>query len=338
MLDDLDQLLVGALHVAPAASWDDLSSVLGVNSSTVSRRYARLVERNILKVVGQVDWALYSTTLPLHLRISTSGVDPEEVADQLAGIPEIQYLALTYGTYPIFATVFTADENRVPELLRRLYSMPGIASIVTMPVMFQASKGSQWDPGFLSPEQLEQCLKLAAPELPPMGLQTRGREVVPDLTEKIALALLQQDGRLASSRLAGPLGVATSTALRMVKKFEREGWFRARVEIAGEHIGFEVPFLLRIKAVPGRVEELCAALARHPYTRFVTAVAADCDIISTGIVRDREHLADVVHREISLFPGIRDIEVELVRFELKRYWVSRDAERKLGTFSPPPLL
>lgn len=338
MLDDLDKLLIGALHLAPSASWEELSAVIGVNASTVSRRYNRLVERNVLRVVGEVEWGLYSTTLPVHLRIGTQGVPPSEVLQRLEDIQEVQYLALTYGTFPVFATIHAPSEPATAELLHRIYDIPGVSTMTTLPVLSFTSKGSGWDPQLLSPDQRTRCLKLVengeyvSPRWP------RDMPSPADEVEKRALELLQQDGRLASARLSKSLDVVPSTALRMVRKFVRDGWFRPRVEIDGAYLGYGAPFVLRVKAELDSVQDVSARLSHHPSTRFVTQVASEHNILCTGVALDRPHLAELINREFGVMPGVRDLDVDLFLVEVKRYWMSRGQEQRLGTFRPPSLL
>lgn len=340
MLDDLDRAIIGVLHANPRATWDDVAAVVGVNASTVSRRYARLVQENIVRVVGEVAWGLYSSTLPVHLRVETMGAPPSEIADTLAGFGNIQHLALAYGRYPLFATLHAPTEERAADLLRSIHEVPGVSSVITLPVLAFAVKGSGWDPQILNQEQSRLCSDaLAGSAQPnPMATTLLPGGAQPDDQEKRALALLQQDARATASRIGSELGLAHSTANRMLHRFFSNGWFRPRVEIDGSYLGYGAPFALRAKASHESVAEVCRELAQHPSTRFVTQVASEYNVFCTGLARDRAHLAQLVNEEFGAMAGIRELDVDLFLMETKRFWISRGPEQRLGEFAPPPLL
>ncbi|KGJ79417.1 hypothetical protein GY21_05240 [Cryobacterium roopkundense] len=335
MFDDLDRTIVGALHLAPRATWDDLASALPVDASTLSRRYARLANENVLRIVGEIDWGLFSTTLPVHLRIETRDSTPLAVAQRLEGLPDVQHLGLTFGRFPLFATVHAASEAATLELLMEIYALPGVSAITTLPVLAYASKGSGWDPQVLSADETRRFAEIGRPPGAAPGSPQAPVSLEP--LERKALQLLQQDARLPASSLGRTLGVATSTASRMVKKFIAEGWFRARVEIDGTYLGYALPFVLGVKTELNATGAVCQALARHPATRFVTQVAAEFDVLCTGLARDRSHLAQLVNDEFGAISGVRALDVAPMLLECKRFWMLRGENQRLGAFTPPSL-
>ncbi|CEA08830.1 AsnC family protein [Arthrobacter saudimassiliensis] len=333
ILDEPDRRLAAALHIAPRATWDELAAVLGVDASTVSRRFARLVRSGILRIVGETDWGLFSSTLPVHLRLQTGSASPAQVLEKLADFPEVQRLALTSGTHPIFATVHAASEPATAELLSRIHDLPGVAAVTSLPVLDYSGKGSGWVPDVLDEAQRSRCVELAAAaEAPDAG---RGR---PEGTERQAVELLRADPRLAASRLAKPLGVARSTAQRILHRVFEQGWLRARVEIDGSHLGYATPFVLRVKTEPSAALQVRRVLGAHPSTRFVTQVASEHNVLCNGLARSRTHLAELINNDFAAVAGVRELDADLFLAETKRYWIPRGASGTLGEFAPPPLL
>ena len=55
VLDDLDRRIIHALYVDPRAPFSRLADVLGSSEQTVARRYRRLFDGRVLRVVGQLD-------------------------------------------------------------------------------------------------------------------------------------------------------------------------------------------------------------------------------------------------------------------------------------------
>lgn len=333
ILDDLDRSLVAALHIAPRASWDELAAVLDIDASTVSRRYARMSRQGVVKIVGETDWRLFSATLPVHLRLQTRGTAPGAVLDVLAALPQVQRLALTSGTHPIFATVHAASEELTAELLDRIHDLPSVASVTSLPVLDYSGKGSGWIPQVLDEAQSRRCAELAAGLAP--DAQDPG---LPEGSEKQALELLRADARLPATRLAKPLGVARSTAQRLLHRVFGQGWLRARVEIDGAHLGYGTPFMLRVRTDPGAARQVREALAAHPSTRFVTQVASEHNVLAHGLARSRRHLADLLNNDFGAVAGIRELDADLFLAEAKRYWIRRGPGGTLGDYLPPPLL
>lgn len=339
MLDDLDRQIIGVLHLLPRASWDEVASVVNVDSSTVSRRYSRLVANNVLRVLGELSWGTYSTTFPVHLRIQTHSASPARILDDLAALPQAIHVASTYGRYPLFATIHAANEREAGEVLHTVYEMDGVASITTLPILTAKAKGSHWDPQLLSDRQREACRELESASELDAGLSQPDNQRHPtEPTEKRALSLLQRNGRLPASRLAKELGIANSTAQRMIRRLTDQQWFTPRVEIDASFLGYEAPFLLSVKTSLDSSREVARRLTEHPALRFVSQVAAEYNMFCTGIARDRAHLAELINDDFGVLPGVRDLGIDLLLVEAKRFWISRGSGQRLTDFSPPPLI
>ena len=54
-IDDLDRRIIQALYVDPRAPFSRLSDVLGSSEQTIARRYRRLFDGHVVRVVGQLD-------------------------------------------------------------------------------------------------------------------------------------------------------------------------------------------------------------------------------------------------------------------------------------------
>ena len=72
-MDDVDFALVNALQLSPRAGWAQLEAVLGVDASTLSRRWARLIESGLVWIA--VNYRLFlrllSAPSPMRRRIGS---------------------------------------------------------------------------------------------------------------------------------------------------------------------------------------------------------------------------------------------------------------------------
>ncbi|GAB3999555.1 Lrp/AsnC family transcriptional regulator [Nocardioides marmoraquaticus] len=334
-LDPLDRRLVGALHLRPRGSYDELGSVLGADPTTVARRLARLVDYDVVRVVGQVDWSMSSRTLPVHLFVETRGAAPGEVVAALRELPTVQYLAQVSGASAVFATVHAADEPATSAVLAQVHALSGVASVRTLPVLEALNRGAGWDPGLLGPDEVERCggpdpsLALPSRDLPRGALDGPERQVV---------ELLRADGRAASAAVGRATGLSASTAHRVVRRVLDRGWVRPRVEVDASLLGFTSPFVLQVTVRPGSVVAAAAQLAALPETRFTTRVAGRTSLLCTGLAADRTALARFIDERVSRLDGLRELEVDIVLAEERRYWTDRTPDGRLGPFVPPPLL
>lgn len=335
VLDELDRRLVAALHLAPRASFDELASVLGADASTISRRYTRLTDERLVRVVGQVDWAMFSAVMPVHLFIDTAGSAPREVIAALRAFPQMQYLAQTSGTSSVFATVHAATEDETAAVLDQVYATCGVAAVQTLPVLGVHGRGAGWDPQLLSTGERRRTLQLGNGTSQETRPATHDVEQL-DAAERELVGLLLKDGRASAAGLGRAVGMPTSTAHRVVRRLLDEGWVRPRVEVEPQRLGFVTPFVLRLQVQRGTAPQVLAALTAMPQTRYTTRVAGPSALVCTGLVTDRTALAAFVDTELASVDTITDLELDVVLAEQRRYWMDRD-DGKLGRFAPPPL-
>src|ERR1700737_3126229 len=118
-IDVLDRRIIHALYVDPRAPFSRLAEVLGSCEPTVSRRYRRLSDDRILRVVGQLDsqrlgqydWAV---------RIRCAPGSAPTVATKLAQHPDTSWVQLTSGGTEIFSLIHSRDKQPTPLLLGQL--------------------------------------------------------------------------------------------------------------------------------------------------------------------------------------------------------------------------
>jgi len=119
-IDVLDRRIIHALYVDPRASFSRLAEVLGSSEPTVSRRYRRLFDDRILRVVGQLDSQRFGQ-YDWAVRIRCAPGSAPTVATKLAQHPDTSWVQLTSGGTEIFSLIQSRDsEQRTPLLLSQL--------------------------------------------------------------------------------------------------------------------------------------------------------------------------------------------------------------------------
>ncbi|MCK2244351.1 MULTISPECIES: Lrp/AsnC family transcriptional regulator [unclassified Crossiella] len=336
-LDDVDRRLIGALHLVPRATWDDLGAVLAIDPSTLKRRFDRLAEARMIRVIGQAHWGLHSTTMPVNLFLDISGDTPLTVLGRVGALPHVVYLAQISGDYPAYVGVHAPSQAETSATIDRLYAIPGIRRVATLPALATPHRGGHWDPQFLTDAEQQHLLKLTG-----MPAETEASIAPPakPLTdaERTMITLLQQDGRATAAGLGRAAGLPTSTAHRMVRRILDEGWIRPRLEVVSEWLGFATQFVLRLRVAPGQTAEVIRRVDQLPQTRLSSHVAGDTSVLCTGLVTDPGELATFIDYDLATIPGILTAGVDVVLAQLRRYWLDRDPATGLGQFHAPPLL
>ncbi|WOX15037.1 Lrp/AsnC family transcriptional regulator [Streptomyces sp. N50] len=337
LLDELDRRLIGALHLAPRATWDDIGEILAADASTLKRRYDRLHEARMVRVIGQADWGVHSTAMPVHVFLDITGESPLAVLHRLRDLPHLQLLAQISGDYPLYAVVHAPSEAATSEAIDRMFSVPGVRRVNALPALSTLRRGITWDPQFLTDTERADLLKLTGSR--PEGTATATPPAKPlSEAERSVVAQLLQDGRASAASIARIADLATSTAHRMVRRVLDEGWVKPRLEIVSEWLGFQTAFILRLRVAPGATPEVMRRIDQLPQTRLAAHVASDMSVLATGLVTDRAALALFVDDELARIPGLLGVSVAVMLAEPRRYWLDRDLTTGLGAFHAPTLL
>jgi DNA-binding Lrp family transcriptional regulator len=337
LLDELDRRLIGALHLAPRATWDDIGAVLSADAGTLKRRYDRLHEARMVRVIGQADWGMHSTAMPVHVFLDITGETPLAVLYRLRDLPHLQLLAQISGDYPLYAVVHAPSEAATSEAIDRMFSVPGVRRVKALPALSTLRRGITWDPQFLTGTERAGLLELTGTR--PEGTATATPPAKPlSEAERTVVAQLLQDSRASAASIGRAAGLATSTAHRVVRRVLDERWVQPRLEIVSDWLGFQTPFVLRLRIAPGETPDVMRRIDRLPQTRLAAHVASDMSVLATGLVTDRSALALFVDNELARIPGILAASVDVMLAEPRRYWLDRDLTSGLGTFHAPTLL
>src|ERR1700722_11279721 len=119
-IDVLDRGIIQALYIDPRAPFSRLSEVLGSSEQTIARRYRRLFDGHVVRVVGQLDSERLGRS-DWAVRIRCAQGSAPTVATKIAQHPDTAWVQLTSGGTEIFTTIRSRDrEQRTPLLLSQL--------------------------------------------------------------------------------------------------------------------------------------------------------------------------------------------------------------------------
>lgn len=126
-LDEVDEAILDHLRLDGRAGFSEVAEVVGLNESTVRRRFDRLVSRRWALVVTLVQAAALGFESEVQLRIDVEPARLMEVAGELTRRPEVRYLALPLGTNSLIAEVIAhTSEDLYSFMTDQLAAMPGV--------------------------------------------------------------------------------------------------------------------------------------------------------------------------------------------------------------------
>ena len=126
-MDQLDTKIIGILQEDGRASNAGIARKVGVSEGTVRRRLKRLVQEEFIQVVALPDPVKmgYESQALIGVQVDPDKVD--RVADALAALSEISWVAVTTGSYDIFAWATLQSAEALGIFLRtRVGIIPGV--------------------------------------------------------------------------------------------------------------------------------------------------------------------------------------------------------------------
>jgi DNA-binding Lrp family transcriptional regulator len=316
MIDVLDRRIIQTLYLDPRASFSRMSEVLGPSEQTIARRYRRLFEARVLRVVGQVDQQRLGRS-DWVVRIRCAPGSAPTVATRLAEHPDTAWVQLTSGGTEIFSTIHSRDrELRTPPLLSQLSLGRQVVALEAYCLLHIYATGASAPPGSndLSPEEIDQFLSTARTKMtverPTAALQDADWPLVQALAE---------DGRAAYRLLAERTHWHESTVRRRVEELTASGVLSFDVDLDTGAVGINSPALLWMSVVPAKLAEVGRDLASRPEIPFAAATTGSTNLVAAVLCPDDNSLYEFITGEIAALDGLTHIEIAPVMRAVKMH-------------------
>jgi Lrp/AsnC family transcriptional regulator for asnA, asnC and gidA len=126
-MDELDNRIIKILQDDGRASNAAIARQVGVSEGTVRRRLRKLVQDGVIDVIAvpNLEKMGFNTAALVGLQADPGRID--DVADALAKLPEVHFVALTTGAQDVFIWVALSSSEALGEFLRnRVGGIPGV--------------------------------------------------------------------------------------------------------------------------------------------------------------------------------------------------------------------
>ncbi len=144
-VSDLDKRIIEHLQTDGRRPFTQIAADLGVSEAAVRARTNRLIERGILQVVGVTDPLKLGFHQMAMIGVRCESAELVTVADQIAAMPEVDYVVITAGTYDLLIeTVCEDNEALLRFLTEKLRALDGVRETETFVYLRMVKQTYQW--------------------------------------------------------------------------------------------------------------------------------------------------------------------------------------------------
>ena len=135
-MDQLDLNILAHLQRDGRMPFTEIAHDLGVSEGTIRNRVTRLVDEQIVQIVGLVDPHRLDFDAPAMIGVTVQGADLDAVAAVIAEFPEVSYLVIVSGEYDLIVEVMCRDREHLAYFLnQQLRKVPGISRTQTFVIL-----------------------------------------------------------------------------------------------------------------------------------------------------------------------------------------------------------
>jgi DNA-binding Lrp family transcriptional regulator len=291
-IDEVDLSLLHALQLAPRASWARLESVLEVDASTLSRRWANL-NRAGLAWISVHPGVLLPWGSLAFIEVDCRSGSRDAVSAVLAHDPATWNIEYTTGRRDLFLTVGTRSLQELDAYVaERVATIPGVTATRTHFVRHIYREGSSWRLNALSSGQQR--------ALSPDRSDQPAQFTEPTQFELSLLRALASDGRRTASSVATELGRSVSAVTRGIDRLVNTLHANMRCEIAHHVAGWGATANLYLSVPQDGLQFLADGLSSLSSVRLCAATTSPsnllCQVWMHGIEELDEVEAYILHR------------------------------------------
>jgi len=115
-LDEVSKQLVEELQRDGRRSYAALAETVGLSEAAVRQRVRRLLDENVMQIVAVTDPLTVGFTRQALVGIRADG-NLRDIADKLAGLPELEYVVVCAGSFDILVELVCEDDEHLLRVL-----------------------------------------------------------------------------------------------------------------------------------------------------------------------------------------------------------------------------
>ncbi|CAN5431327.1 Lrp/AsnC family transcriptional regulator [soil metagenome] len=145
ILDDLDFAILTFLQKDGRMSFTVIAEKLQVSIGTIRTRFNKLIEDGTVNIIGRVDPEKVGFRSYAHIAVYVRPATlKEKVAQKIAKLTEVSFLAMTSGDYDLEVDVMCRDNDHLVQFVNHLSGIEGVYQTKTT-IYFKVYKYAQPD-------------------------------------------------------------------------------------------------------------------------------------------------------------------------------------------------
>jgi Lrp/AsnC family transcriptional regulator, regulator for asnA, asnC and gidA len=130
VLDDVSRAIIEQLQQDGRRSYARIASAVGLSEAAVRQRVQRLLDAGVMQIVAVTDPMQVGFPRQAMVGVRAKG-DVRTAADALAGMPEVDYVVVTAGSFDVILEIVCEDDERLLDTVARIRSVAGVESTET---------------------------------------------------------------------------------------------------------------------------------------------------------------------------------------------------------------
>jgi Lrp/AsnC family transcriptional regulator for asnA, asnC and gidA len=144
ILDDVNKRIIEQLQRDGRMSYATLAKQIGLSEAAARQRVQRMLDSGVMQIVAVTDPLTLGFRRQVMIGLKVEG-DMRAVAEQLATIPEVDYVVVCAGGYDLLAEMVCVDDDHLLSLLNdRIRSIPGVTTTETFVYLKLAKQTYAW--------------------------------------------------------------------------------------------------------------------------------------------------------------------------------------------------
>jgi len=144
VLDETNRVIIEELQRDGRRAYGSIAKTVGLSEAAVRQRVQRLRESGIIDIVAVTDPLQLGFRRQAMIGVKAEG-DLRVLADQLAGVPEVEYVVICAGSFDLLVEVVCEDDDHLLEVLNTsIRSIPGVQATEAFVYLKLAKQSYTW--------------------------------------------------------------------------------------------------------------------------------------------------------------------------------------------------
>lgn len=144
LLDDINKRIIEQLQRDGRMSYANLAKKIGLSEAAARQRVQRMLDGGVMQIVAVTDPLTLGFRRQVMIGIKVEG-DMRGVANQIAQIPEVDYVVVCAGSFDVLAELVCTDDEHLLWLLNdKIRAIAGVSTTETFVYLKLAKQTYAW--------------------------------------------------------------------------------------------------------------------------------------------------------------------------------------------------